>query len=144
MGKRTSFQFSIYTTKPIPQDYREGFQIASYPFVRGRSGPLPPDTLQQFLDLGVVHYRDEVNGIGILVQPEDGDETHIAERSGFLAYKSSGVLSWAEMKILGWSPDRDPEKYRKLVKKHGDGLAWMIWNQPCTILKLSEKEVRSV
>jgi len=138
------FKCTLYSLKPLPTEVRSIFRLPAYPFVEGHVGPLPEETRQFFEDLSIVSYRDSVSPFGIVIQPADEDPTPIKERSGYLGYMSIAMLGWKGMQIVQWERDGNPVKYDKIVKKHGDAYAWMIWNRPGTIMALDEKRVKVV
>jgi len=141
--ERKTFQATIYSLEPLPRELRAEFKLPAYPFANGLAGPLPEDVTKFFREHSIVHYRDELKRVGIMCQPDDGDETPIFERSGFQAYRQIVVLLYRGMRAAKWNPNADPEKHRKLVKKHGDDFAWMRWNEPVIVVKMSEKVVQT-
>jgi len=142
MSKVRTFQAHIYSIKKLPQELRAEFKLDAYPFSISEIGPLPDVLEAYFKKYGIVHYRDEIRKYGILCQPDDDDETLIYERSGFLAYRSHVVLIYKGMSPSQWNPAGDPAKYRKIVKRHGDDYAWMIWNERVVIQTISETAVQ--
>lgn len=142
MSKVRTFQASLYSLTKLPQKLRGEFKLDAYPFSISEIGPLPDVLEAYFKEHEIIHYRDEIRKYGIMCQPDDGDETPIHERTGFLAYRSHVILIYKGMSPSQWNPAGDPAKYRKIVKKHGDDFAWMVWNEPVVIQSLNETAVQ--
>jgi len=138
-----TFQVKIYSLVELPQNLRLEFKLPQYPFANGPTGPIPPETERLFKQHQIIHYRDEFQAFAICCQPDDGDPTPIQERSGFPAFLSQVILLYNGMTVTRWESDTNPPKYRKLVKKHGDDLAWMVWNRWTLIQEMNEEVVKS-
>ena len=143
MLPRVDYMFYVYSVEPLAKKCRETFKIPAYPFKKGQYGPLPEETRMFFQDNGIIYYRDEICEYGIIIERNDGDDTPIADRSGYLAYKSGGLVGYRSLQILRWNSAKSPQKYAGLVEHHGDDLTWMHWNEPNTIRLMTTNQVRT-
>lgn len=142
MARRELF-ISLYSIKELPVSIRPDFKIPHYPFSRSPTGPLSEETLELFQNLGVIHYRDHISPMGILIQPLDDNPTPLEHRSGFLAYKTNCLLGFKSLEILEWEPNQDPSKHRRIKRRWGDLKCWMRWNRACTVRQMHETQVRA-
>jgi len=138
---KTRFKMTIYHVEALPQEMRESFRLPAYPFAESEVGPLPEDVRSYFEQYSIVFYRDELNPYGIMCEPKDGDPTLLVDRVGWSGHRSSVELLWRGMGPYRWESTRDPEKYRRIVRRHGDDCAWITWNKEVIILKMHEKSV---
>lgn len=134
-------RFQLYSVKPIAPE-RRAFQLPRYPYTV--EGMLQPLVEELFKAMGIVFFRDDQHGMGLLIQPDDTDPTPLYDRSGFVAWKSIGILDLQTLGMWHWKADSDPQYYRKLVAKHGDDYAWMVFNQEVRVLAIEERQVQVV
>jgi hypothetical protein len=132
----TTLQAQMYSTRAFDKELRGGFRFTVDPY-DGEGGQEARDYLKS---LGVFFYRDTMHGPGILIEPDDSDETPIYDRSGFLAYKCSCLLVLETAEVARWDKT-NPAKFRKVMKKWGDDRAWTIYNKQVTIVEVSEVRV---
>lgn len=143
MAKKKDLHFSIYSLRELtPEEYR-AFKMPQYPFAKSKGGPLTPETEAYFKELGIIHYRDAASSFGITIKPDDDDPLPIEERSGFLAYKSGGLVGFRSLEISHWRRENNPVMYDRLVKKWGDDCAWFWRSRPMTISLMNSSEVRT-
>lgn len=127
-------QAQMYSLREFPIELRETFELPGDPYSEDSENEKAGK--EYLRGLGVFFYRDEEHGEGIIIDPEDGNETPIDERVGFMAWKCSCDLDEDNLDVTDW-----PKPTRKHIKKHGDAKAWMEWNVVKTIMEFNETRV---
>lgn len=133
--------FTIYSLQKLPDDIRSSFRLPAWPF--DSENPEDIRRVQDYLkNLSIVHYRDETQATGLVLEPNDSDPTSILERSGFAAYRTQGIIHRRELEVIRWEKSQSNlSKFNKVVKKHGDDWAWMNWNKMVLIRKLTPEAI---
>jgi hypothetical protein len=119
----TSYQFQMYAVRQIHVDVLRSFSLPADPYFEPTDGS-ENNAIAELQRLGVVFYRDEFNSEGILIQPNDGDPTPLAERRGFRCWRYSGLLETDErtyLRIAPWS-----KASKTIIQKYGDDRAWTV------------------
>lgn len=138
---QNELHFQLWSLAELPITLRN-LSFPKYPFAAGKLGPVPADIRELFLEHQIIYYRDEVNPFGMIIDSPEGNEAPIVERSGFQAYRSSGICAGKTLTMLRWSPDRQPVRYRKIVTKHGDDYRWLMWNKLVVVQSMNEEQVQ--
>lgn len=137
-------QLQMYSTRKLDRDLRKDFCLPADPYSEDGA---EAERAQKYLrSLGVVFYRDDRYGDAVIVEPDDEDETSILDRSGWLGFKSSCIISKKSGAIIPWpiSTKRSRANSRKLqkqIEKSGDDRSWLIWNRSCVVQKMTEMVV---
>jgi len=135
MAKIDRFRVQVYGLRPFEDDQRTTFSLPGDPYQDSPAGEAAREHLKS---LGVVFYRDQFHGEGVLIQPDDGGDL-LEDRVGFLAFKNSATLETDNktfIRIAGW-----PKPRPKYVKAKGDDRCWHIWNQQQFIRELTPTRI---
>lgn len=128
-------QVQVYSIRPLEPSVRVSFRLTEDPYTSINAR----DYLKS---LGVVFFRDERHGFGIIIEPDDGDPVSITERVGWAGFKSSCELDDTGH-VQEWERHVSTEvKYAKILKKHGDARMWLHWNKEHRMLKLTQDDVK--
>lgn len=104
----------MYSRKEFDLKLRTEFQLPADPYSS-------EDAVAYLKDLGVIYYRDQAHGEGVIIQPDDVEE-RIEDTGNFLTFYSEIELT----------PEGSPAPWRKaspeIISRNGDDKAWLLFN----------------
>jgi hypothetical protein len=108
----------IYSRKPLPRDFR----LPENPYSHGE------DAKAVLQHLGVIFYRDENNGHGLVL----AELTEMTE-----GYYSQLIMDEEIMEVDEWSESMMARSTKKLE----DAKAWVVHNKKVRVMKVTPSEV---
>lgn len=140
-----TINIQMYGMKPFPRELRLTFQLFSDPYDIGEDNK----TIGYLRDLGVVFYRDDRFGIGVIIEPDDGNEMLMRDRSGWMCYSNMCIIDKQTGRVISWPMPNFRNKPAliqrdKKVAKEGDDKAWLVFNKIGTMMDMDESRVISV
>ena len=147
--KRRFFQAQLYSIPKLAQGLRTSFRLPADPY------DVPDEhwsdldaggneaAVAYLRDLGVIFWRDEYNGTGIMIQPDD-DGPVLPERRHFAAHRHALVLSSLTGEPTAWPPPKtwdNRQKHARYCKRKGDDRAWLSFNREVTIIQMTDVRI---
>lgn len=120
-----------YSLKPLPLDIKEIFELPADPITEDETDRQL--VFDYFRKYSIFFYQDEELNDGIIIDQNDG--VRIEDQNGFQAFKHSCMLASNNLHVADWEDLNDPKVQQKGPK------AWLEWNKPVIILRVSPKEV---
>lgn len=128
----------MYSIKKLDQSLRSDFRLPDDPYVS-------VEAQQVLKGLGVVFFRDEYHGKGVVLQPDDSNVLPIRERRGYTAYYHTAIVDDDDYEPNMWDDevvDSEAPTIVDYVKNHGDTRSWLKFNEEVHLVSINDYEVR--
>jgi len=141
----------FYSLEPISPEVRKNFTLPSWPFYNGPTGPIPPDCLQYFQKLRIIHWNDPNSKVkkvpnSIMVPDENGyTPDELQPPLEIKAYRHLVSIDLDTFKVA-----EIPKEYRGGISDkdwldfYGDFKWWLECNTLGTIYGISNTRVKFV
>jgi hypothetical protein len=126
-------KIQMYSVKEFSKDLRENFKLSYNPY-HTKNETERQEVLDYLKNLGVIFYRDDRNGLGILIQPDQ--ETKVRKMQNFGAWKYGCALEDSGV-VAEW-----PEKSEPHIEAYGDNYIWMHWAKAVHVISIDERRVQ--
>ena len=123
MSKKTFYTIAFYTLKPLPLEMRATFSLTGSPYKR-------PEALNHLKDYEVIHFRDEIHPIGLVLSPNGTDYTKVSPIDVYHYCAKLETDNKTYARISTWNSG-------SVHRKWGDSYSWLRWGEQKKIVKLA-------